>query len=364
MLCRPTRVGLLHPCYWPEVKRGSERYIHDLAHALIQRGHQPHVLTAHPARPVKSVDDTVPVTRNWRPPDGWLRRRGFDDYWTHVGFQYWALRQGQFDVAHAFYPTDALAATVWGARSGHPVVFSMMGIPNPLIKIRLDALPRAARKASLLTVDSRAVQSAVFYRYGLESRVVYPGVDLSTFAEGRSRAAAPTVFCPAAIDVARKRVPLLLDAVALVRESVSNVRLVLVRPDDRARAAAVIEAYPFVEFIEPVADPQLLAPHYGQAWATALPSVGEAFGMVVIESLACGTPVVTSDWDAFPEIVDRPEIGRRFAGDQVRSLADSVLEVFELAGERSTREACRSRASDFSIQRTVTAFEQIYDELS
>src|SRR4051794_25624574 len=107
---RPLRVALLHPCYWPEVQRGSERFIDEVARGLRGRGHLPRLITSHPGRPSTTTGEGMPIVRHWRPPEGWLRRRGFDDYLTHLPFTYWSLRRGRDDLAHSFFPTDTLAA--------------------------------------------------------------------------------------------------------------------------------------------------------------------------------------------------------------------------------------------------------------
>jgi glycosyltransferase involved in cell wall biosynthesis len=84
--------------------------------------------------------------------------------------------------------------------------------------------------------------------------------------------------------------------------------------------------------------------------------------MVLAESLACGVPVVASDADALPEVVDRDTIGRLFDGDE-HSLATALLEALELAEDPQTAAACRSRSEDFSIERCVQAHEALYGEL-
>lgn len=43
----PLRVGLLSPYFWPEVRRGSECHVHDLAAGLPPRGIEPTVITSH-----------------------------------------------------------------------------------------------------------------------------------------------------------------------------------------------------------------------------------------------------------------------------------------------------------------------------
>ena len=50
----------------------------------------------------------------------------------------------------------------------------------------------------------------------------------------------------------------------------------------------------------PLGDPEGLSSRYATAWVSALPSTGDSFGMVLIESLASGTPIVVSDDGAPP----------------------------------------------------------------
>ena len=97
------RVALLAPTWWPEVRRGSERFIRDLADGLLAAGHQATLITSHPGRPSRSVEDGLEVIRNWRPPEGRLRRRGYQPFLTHLPFSYQSLTRGSFDVAPALF---------------------------------------------------------------------------------------------------------------------------------------------------------------------------------------------------------------------------------------------------------------------
>jgi glycosyltransferase involved in cell wall biosynthesis len=112
-----------------------------------------------------------------------------------------------------------------------------------------------------------------------------------------------------------------------------------------------------------VDDTGALAGAYRSAWVAALPSVGEAFGLVLAEALACGTPGVGTDDAGIPEVLDRPEVGRLFRGEDASALAAALLEAFELAEDPGTRDACRARAQDFSAQRCGEAYEALYREL-
>lgn len=356
------RVALLNPCYWPEVRRGSERFVRELADGLIARGQHPRLITSHRGWPSQTLEDGLEVTRVWRPPAGRLERRMFEDHLTHLPFSYLALRNGDADVAHALYPTDALAAIRWGRERRRPVVLSYMGIPHRRAlanrRWRTEITQRAIAGADALVALSQAAAAAFERWLGVAPRVIAPGVDLSTFAPADERAGEPTIVCAAALDRPRKRVELLVEAFARVRRERPSARLVLSRPRDPAlepRAEGIVLA--------DLDDRAALAHAYATAWVSALPSRDEAFGLVLAESLASGTPVVGSNDGGIPEIIDSPAIGRIFDGDDPAALASALLETLELAGDPATATACRARAQEFSIDRCVDSYVALYREL-
>ncbi|HEU0316740.1 MAG TPA: glycosyltransferase family 4 protein [Solirubrobacteraceae bacterium] len=360
----PLDVALLSPCYWPEVRRGSERFARELSDGLIARGHRPRLITSHAGRPSRTVEDGLPVTRVWRPPAGRLRRRGYEEHLTHVPFSYAALCAGGADVAHALYATDALAAGRWGRRTGRPVVFSLMGIPHRRgladHRGRMEIMQRAIAEASALVVLTEAAAAACRRWLGSDARVIPPGVNLEQFSPGRPRAAVPTIVCAAAVEQPRKRVGLLVEAFELVRRERPDARLVLSRPAD---PGLVPPPAPGVVFAD-LDDRAELADAYRAAWVSVLPSREEAFGLVLAEALACGTPCVGSNEGGIPEVVDRPEIGRLFDGEEPASLATALLEGLELAGDPGTAAACRARAAEFSTDRCTERYLALYRELT
>jgi glycosyltransferase involved in cell wall biosynthesis len=191
---------------------------------------------------------------------------------------------------------------------------------------------------------------------GVEARVIPPPVDTTHFAPGGERDEHPLVICAADAGEPRKRVPLLVEAFAIVRRRHPNARLAL----SRRTAAHLADPAAGVDAV----DTTDLAGLYRRAWVSVLPSWGEAFGLVLAEAMACGTPVVGSDLGAIPEVLgDDDRVGRLFSGDEPAALAAALLEAIELARDPATAVACRSRAEVFSAERCAERHEALYAEL-
>ena len=348
-------VALLHPVYWPEVRRGSERFARELADGLLARGHRPRLVVGYGGwRQQTTVEDGLPVVRVPRLPERRLDRRQYEPHLTHVPFAALALRRaGPLDVVHALHPVSALAAP-----RGTPLVLSLMGVPHhdnlTTRRWRLEVWQRALDRADAVVALSETAAQATARWLGVRPRVIAPGVDLAAFSPGGERAAAPTILCAADATAPQKRAGLLAEAFALVRRERPDARLVLSRP----RGAPPFDG----EGIEwrDLDDRDRLVAACREAHVAALPSVGEAFGLVLAEALACGTPVVGS----VPEVIgDDDRIGRLFTGDSPAALALALLEAMQLGGDPDTAARCRARAEEFSIERTVEAYVSLYRQI-
>ena len=347
------------------MRRGTERFAHDLAAGLIERGHRTILVTSHPAAPSTSVEEGLVVRRNWRPPERWLWRLGFEGHLTHPPLTLVSLARAHPDVAHALHHADALAAARWSARTGRPSVFSFMGIPLEegfgYRRLLGPVMRRAVAGTDRLVVLSRAAAERFERLLGVQAAVIPPGVDTDTFTPGGARAEQPVVFCAADAGEPRKRVALLVEAFRAVRRSLPAARLVLSLP--RGGEAVALARTEGVE-LRDVDDTTALRDAYREAWVSALPSYSEAFGLVLLEALACGTPVVGSNRDGIPELVDRESVGRLFDGDDPEPLARALLETIELARDPGTAAACRAHAESFSGDRCVERYLELYRELT
>ncbi|MFK3978762.1 glycosyltransferase family 4 protein [Micromonospora sp. NPDC050397] len=111
-----------------------------------------------------------------------------------------------------------------------------------------------------------------------------------------------------------------------------------------------------VEYVGEISDSEK-SELYGGALATLFPSDWpEAFGLVMVESLACGTPVIALDRGAVREVIQDGVHG--FIRADGRGMAAAVPRLREI-----DRSVCRQRSLDFTPERMALAYESIYSRL-
>jgi phosphatidyl-myo-inositol alpha-mannosyltransferase len=350
------RVLLTHVYGWPEVRRGAERYLHELAAALLRAGHRPHILVTAPT----AARDTVlgvPVRR--------LKRRlglsgHYGAYADQVAFAVQTLPfglLGRHDVWHAMSSGDAAAAGLAGRlRPGLRTVVTEMGIPDRAYRqSRSDHrwFSAAVRHVDEFVCLSPPAARALEQGYGRSPRVIGAGVDLRVFRPEPARAQRPTLIFPGSLAEPRKNAVLFLEAVGMLRGRGHDVDVWLVGPGElpgplSSLARTGLTAVSRHETVSTAELSQL----YARAWATALPSESEVFGLVVLESLACGTPAVVLDDGLGPSLLVDDGCGR-LAKPDAGSLADALLSAIELAGGPETVERCRARAAAYDWDRVI-----------
>jgi phosphatidylinositol alpha-mannosyltransferase len=354
------RIALTHVHCWPEVRRGGERYLHEVAAALARSGHAVEIISTTTGAPGRAEEDGV-VVRRYRGRAPSLDRA------PDAAFGRTVLRPllaGRFDVVHSLGPADAAASTLVSRIRRRRTVFTNLGNP---VRSWWDA-QRDAR------AHQRVVEHVEAYgclsQYGLRrlredwgrTGVLTPGgVSLEQFRPAERRSLRPTILFSGALTDPRKGVSTLLAAVGLLASRGVDVRLLLSGSGDPSELlASAPPAARAVTEVLPLGSPGDQPRRYGEAWVTALPSTGEAFGLALLESLACGTPIVGADDASLPELVT-PGVGALAAPGDVESLAVACERALALAAEAGAVDRCRdaARAYDWTTA-IVPRLEAIY----
>jgi glycosyltransferase involved in cell wall biosynthesis len=352
------------------VHRGAERYLEDLAGYLAAAGHRVRILTTSPAS-LPPRADGVPVLTRGRGAWTWLTRHGVDPLVAFVPAMIPPLVRDPARLVHALSPADGAAAVLTRGRR-RAVVTTLMGIPFRWWNERTGGgvamwrtLLRGADGIVCLSSFAARVLEADYGRTD-GVHVIPPGVDVDRFRPAGERSEVPTILFASALDEPRKRFPLLLEAFAGLAAEHPDLRVVANGTGARAPAAEARDALPAglrgrVVLREPGEVP--IEEDYRRAWVTALPSRNEAFGLVLAESLACGTPIVGADDGGIPDVVSDDAVGRRFTPDDPDALAAALSAVLELSAGEGVRERCRASAMRFDVAGAVgPAIEAVYRE--
>jgi glycosyltransferase involved in cell wall biosynthesis len=358
------RIALTNATCWPEVRRGAERFIPELGAALVRRGHEVvHFSSAW--KPVNGVEAGVRTVE--------FRRR-FERVYRHEAD--FALRllprlaRGHFDAVHSVGHFDALASIAAARlrRDRRRTVITDLGLPDPGYwsergEVHSRVAAAVARGIDVYSGMSRLAVQYLERNYGREDGVVIPGgVSLERFLPAERRHEHPAVLFSGVISERRKGVPVLLEALPLIAAAEPGVELWLSGPGDPAPwlEQAPAQALPHVRCLG-LGDSDRQHERYGRAWVTCLPSMYDSFGMALVESLACGTPIVTSTHGAPQELVRAGVTGELCEPEDPRALADACLRAFELARRPGTVAACRADAEQFDWDRGIAPLcERIY----
>jgi phosphatidylinositol alpha-mannosyltransferase len=354
------RIGLVSPYPW-DVPGGVVAHIADLAEALIARGHHVQAIT-----PVDDDDTPLPhyVTRAGRsvpvPFNGSVARLLIGPV-SQARLRRW-LHDGDFDVLHLHSPeTFSLSLLAMGnARGPMVATFHAANPRSRVLTLLQNPLQVYLERLSGRIAVSSAARKTIVEHLGGDAVVVPNGVHVGRYAgapplPGWPRAGGTLGFV-GRVDEPRKGLQVLFEALPALRAEFPELQVLVVGPGavdvvppgvtmlgrvsdaDKARALASVDVF--------------VAPNTG----------GESFGIVLLEAMAAGAPIVASRLDAFAQVLGDGALGELVDVDNPAALASGCAALLRSPERREElREAGRTAVARYDWSVVAGEILRVYE---
>ncbi|MGX9924193.1 glycosyltransferase family 4 protein [Streptomyces sp. NPDC002248] len=339
------RIGIVCPYSW-DVPGGVQFHIRDLAEHLIRLGHEVSVLAPAddetPLPPyVVSAGRAVPV-----PYNGSVARLNFGIL-SAARVRRW-IQNGRFDVIHIHEPSSPSLGllTCWAARGPMVATFHTSNPRSRAMTAAYGILQAALEKISARIAVSEYARRTLVEHLGGDAVVIPNGVDVSFFADAEPKPEwqGGTIGFIGRIDEPRKGLPVLMRALPRILEARPGTRLLVAGRGDAEEALEPLpRAYrDRVEFLGMVSDEDKARFLSSVDLYVAPNTGGESFGIILVEAMSAGVPVLASDIDAFAQVLDQGAAGELFANEDAEALADAAV---RLLGDPERRAELRAAAT-------------------
>lgn len=332
------KIAMLAPVAWPTPPKGYgpwEQVAGNIAEGLVRRGHDVTLFAtadSHTAGKLHAICPRAYEQDKSINPDVWMP--------MHVAecFEH----AGEFDLIHNHCDFRAL---VFARLVNTPVITTIHGFSSPSIYPAYEKYNADTWYVSISDSD----------RYDKLRYVgtVYNGIDMSqfTFHEtfGEDLLFIGRIHyekgCAEAIQIAKAAGKRLIIAGFVQQEDYFKEHVQPHIDGDRVRFIGAVEAAQRDELM-------------GNALAVLHPVMRpERFGLIMVESMACGTPVIAFDKGSPREIIRHGETG--FVVEDVQAAADAVSQIHTI-----DRHACRSHVEQhFTIEQMVDGYERAYERV-
>jgi phosphatidylinositol alpha-mannosyltransferase len=360
------RLGIVCP-YSLDVPGGVGWHCRDLAERLVATGHEvsvlapadedsalpPYVVAAGRAVPVRYNGSVARV--NFGPVSAARTRRWLDD--------------GGFEVVHIHEPVSPSLSllALWAAEGPIVATFHTSNLRSRAMQTAYPLLRPSLEKISARIAVSEDARRTVTNHIGGDAIVIPNGVYVDRFASAATRsdwqgtADAPTVAFVGRIDEPRKGLDVLVQALPDALRAIPGLRVLVAGAGDvdEARAGLPPDLSRACSFVGQLSDADkasllrsvdlYVAPHTG----------GESFGVVLIEAMSAGAPVLASDLPAFRRVLEDGACGELVPTGVPHALADAMVGLLSDPTRRSEL-AARGRLAVTRYDWSVVA-RQIVD---
>lgn len=360
------RVGLVCPYVW-NVPGGVREHVRGLAEALVELGHDVSVIApgtepgygstgrlGHGAGPEPLPPYVVPVGRAFPVPyNGSVARLSFGP--KPAGRVRRWLREGRFDVLHVHEPLAPSLSLLACRVARGPLVATVhtsnvdsriMAVGYPLLRA---AMERAAmEKVRGWVAVSEAARKTLREHLGEDAALIPNGVATHRFHRAEPWPGWPgqggALGFLGRLDERRKGLPVLLEAFRKLAPGRPGLHVLLAGPDGGAELQALpSELEDRVVRLGRVSEAGK-ARTYRSVNAFVAPNLGgESFGMVLVEAMAAGAPILASDISPFRRVLDDGRAGMLFDVGNPDGLAEAAATLLDDPQRQAALSGCARR---------------------
>jgi glycosyltransferase involved in cell wall biosynthesis len=342
-------------------------------------------------RPEWEVREIAPVPWSNDPENSWHSgnpfRKYYERFWNHPR----AVSQLNVDVFHIIDHSNAHVA-YWLKTLGKPIVVTCHDLVQYIYpeilrdRSRFPALSMAMWRYSadgmrsanhivavsentakdinqMLNVGSERV---TVVPNGVESQFrVLPGEETETWRRQYQTSSEEICLLNVGSTHQRKNIPTILKVLEVLKDKGLSVRLWKIGSDFTTEQKQFISDRDLGDRITLLGQPdkETLIKFYNAADALIAPSLYEGFGLTILEAMACGAPVITSNVSSLPEVTGDAAIS--VAPTDVSAIADSVCRIAnDPAYRQQLVEKGLVRAKMFSWKNSAEQIAQIYEKLA
>lgn len=365
------KVGIVCPYDWTS-PGGVKAHVHDQAVALQRRGHQVSVLApvedvTYPLEPFV-VDGGKPVSV---PYNGSVAKVNFGPV-SAARVRRW-IKEGDFDVLHVHEPASPTLSVLacWAGRGPIVATWHSSQTHSRALTAAYYLIQTAMEKIVARIAVSEAARQTLVRHVGGDAVLIPNGVNCADYEAARPLPgyprSGPTLFFIGRIDEPRKGLQVLLAALPAIVAEHPDVQVLIAGPGDQQQATEDLPepVRGHLRFLGLVSEAEKRSAFTSADLYIAPNTGGESFGIVLLEAMAAGTPVVASDLEAFARVLDDGRAGVVFASEDASSLAATVNALLSDPHRREQlSRAGHVRARQFDWEVVAGEIENVYQSVT
>jgi phosphatidylinositol alpha-mannosyltransferase len=365
----PLRIGIVSPYGYPH-PGGVNEHVRFTYEALVRMGHDAWIITSKYGRERESEGHVIRLGTGWAAPtNGSVGRVTLGLRFKQQARE--LLERHHFDILHFHEPlVPFLSPTMLDASETVNIgTFHAFGGFSPSYWIGSRFAGRLANKLDGRIAVSGAAMHFINRYFPGDYRIIPNGVDLDRFTNAQPfeelRDGALNILFVGRFEE-RKGLTHLLQAYHRLRKRHVDARLLVIGDGPKRREYrrfVGLRGIRDVEWLGRVSDEEKVR-YFASSDIFCAPNTGqESFGIVLLEAMAAGVPIVASDIHGFKRVVERNVQGLLVEPKNPRALAAALYALARDADLRHEMgDAGRARAPEFSWDRVTERIVDFYHE--